>query len=50
MAILYKDIEYDGLYDDFNERDYKTKGEKGEELVKKEFLEVLPDTPTPYIF
>lgn len=44
VAILYKDIEFDGLYDGFEEKDYKTKGEKGEELVKKEILEVLPDT------
>lgn len=44
MAVLYKDIDSDGLYDGFEERDYKTKGEKGEELVKKEIMQSLPDT------
>ncbi|WP_121616623.1 NERD domain-containing protein [Virgibacillus halodenitrificans] len=44
MAILYKDIDNNGLYDGFNENDYKTKGEKGEELVKKEIMQCLPDS------
>lgn len=44
MAVLYKDIDSDGLYDGFEERDYKTKGEKGEELVKKEILQFLSDS------
>jgi Nuclease-related domain/Sel1 repeat len=44
MAILYKDIEPDGLYDGYEETDYKIKGEKGEELVKNEILRTLSDS------
>lgn len=46
MALLYKDKELDGLYDEYDTGRAKSKGNKGEEMVSADLVEVLPNTYT----
>ena len=45
MAILYKDIDNDGLYDGYDDKNYfQEKGEQGERDVRDMLIKSLPDT------
>lgn len=45
MATLYKDIDYDGLYEGYEEKNYyQEKGEEGERKVRDELVNSLSDS------
>ncbi|MEX3625440.1 NERD domain-containing protein [Viridibacillus arvi] len=45
MGILYKDIEYDGLYEGYEEKNhFQEKGEEGERKVRDELVNSLSDS------